>query len=165
MAIISDKIVQLMNYRIEQEEASSRLYKAMAVWLDFHGFSGAAKVWYRYSEEELVHKEWAYQYLLDLNIKPTTPSLEKPQNDYKGLANIVALSLKHEIEVTDQCKALATAAHTEGDFMTLELAMRYLKEQVEELSKTQAWVDKLNSYGDDKIALRLLDNEMAESVN
>lgn len=165
MAIISDKIVQLMNYRIEQEELSSRLYKAMAVWLDFHGFSGAAKVWYKYSEEELVHKEWAYQYLLDLNIKPVTPSLEKPQNDFKGLPNIISLSLEHEIKIADQCKTLAQSASSEGDFMTLELAMRYLKEQVEELAKVQMWVDKLNAFGDDKIALRLLDNEMAESVN
>ena len=40
--------------------------------------------------------------------------------------------------------------------------LRYLKEQVEEHDKTQTWVDKLAAFGEDKLALRLLDNEMGE---
>ena len=67
--IISEKIIQLLNYRIQQEEFSSRLYLAMSVWLDFKGYFGASKLWKKYSEEEKAHSEWAYKYLLELNIK------------------------------------------------------------------------------------------------
>jgi ferritin len=31
---------------------------------------------------------------------------------------------------------------------------------VEEHDKTQTWLDKLNTFGEDKIALRMLDEEM-----
>jgi ferritin len=42
--------------------------------------------------------------------------------------------------------------------------MKFLQEQQEELEKVQTYLDKLNTFGEDKIALRLLDNEFAELV-
>jgi ferritin len=44
--------------------------------------------------------------------------------------------------------------------MLYELSLKFLKEQVEEHDKMQTWVDKLEAFGTDKLALRLLDNEM-----
>jgi ferritin len=49
-----------------------------------------------------------------------------------------------------------------ADHMLYELALKFLKEQVEEHSKMQNWVDQLNSFGTDKIAMRLLDHEMKD---
>lgn len=165
MAFISEKTTGLMNYRIEQEELSSRIYKAMSVWLDYNGFPGAAKLWAKYSEEEAAHAEIAYKYLLDLDVMPEVPPLEKPQTEFNGLPDIIRLSYNHELDVTEQCNKLARTAFEEGDFMTLQLAQWYLKEQTEEIAKTKGWVDKLNAFGQSKEALRLLDNEMAELIN
>ena len=162
MAVISENMISLLNYRIEQEEMSSRLYKAMSVWLNKNGFLGASKLWAKYSSEEAVHAQWAYEYLLDLNILPNVPQLEKPQADFKSLQNIIALSLKHEYEILDQLQSLAKEANLEMDFMTLELAQRYLKEQVEEIAKTTTFVDELEAFGTGGAALRLFDNKMGE---
>jgi len=159
--IIKENIIKLLNERIYREEMSSRIYKAMAVWLEFNGFVGAAKLWNTYSQEELKHAEWAYSYLLDLDIMPEVPELNQPdQIIFKGLPQIINLSYKHEIEITNQCQTLAKAAFEASDFMTLELAHRYLKEQVEELAKTNNWLNQLNSFGDSKESLRLLDSIM-----
>lgn len=160
MALISEKIIKLLNYRIQQEENSSRIYKAMSSWLEFNGYTGAAKLWQKYSDEERVHMDWAYQYLLDLNVNPETPELPKPKMEFSGLPQIIALSYQHEVDITNQVKALAKAAQDEGDFLLMPLALKYCGEQVEELAKTQLWLDKLESFGTDKVALRLLDEEM-----
>jgi ferritin len=48
------------------------------------------------------------------------------------------------------------------DHILYELCLAYLKEQVEEHDKMQTWMDKLNTFGTDPLALRLLDNDMAE---
>lgn len=164
MAIISDKIIGLLNYRIEQEEFSSRLYLAMSVWLGWMGYAGAEKLWAKYSDEEMVHSKFAYNYLLDLNIKPTVPAIKEPQQEFKNLPQIIALSYKHEVDITNQCNALANAALAEADMMTFQLAQQYVKEQVEELSKTQFLLDQLEIFGDDKIALRLLDTYISENL-
>jgi len=160
MAIISDNAIKLLNYRIEQEEYSSRLYQAMSVWLEFNGFAGAAKLWNKYSDEEAVHAQWSYKYLLDLNVQPKVQSIKQPENIFKSLPNVIALSYKHEVDITNQCQMLAKAMQNEGDYMTLEFAQRYLKEQVDELGKLNYWIDRLNAFGDSPEALRLLDNEM-----
>lgn len=158
--VINNNIVNLLNLRIKNEEQSSRIYKAMSVWLNLNGFTGASKLWDKYSQEELTHAQWATNYLLDLNITPVTPSQEEPELSFKGLPQIIAKSLQHELKITEECKYLASECLKNNDWLTLNLAQKYCKEQVDEIAKIQTWVDKLNSFGDDKIALRLLDNEM-----
>lgn len=162
MKNISQRLIDLMNYRIEQEEASSRLYKAMAVWLDFKGYSGAAKLFNKYAEEELKHAGWAYQYLLDLDIMPNVPAIEKPQTDFTGLVDIINKTYEHEQLVTNQCQELASAAFKEGDYMTLHLAQHYLDEQVEELAKSSYWVNRIQAFGSDPNILFEIDEEMGE---
>ena len=164
MALISDKIIKLLNYRIQQEEQSSRLYKSISIWLNLNGFTGASKLWDKYSKEEQSHAQWSYDYLLDLNIKPITPSQEEPQNEFKGLANIIALSYKHELDITEQVKLLAKTCLDEGDLMTFNLAQKYVWEQVEEISKLQYFLDYLQSFGDTGTSLAMLDEKMGETV-
>lgn len=160
MAVLVQSIIDSINYRIHQEEYSSRLYLAMSVWLDKNGYTGAAKLWKQYSIEEQGHAEWAYRYLLDLDILPDVPAFKRPQVEFKGLPNIIALSLKHELDITRQCQELGSLSKDNNDWMTLELAQKYLKEQVDEIAKITTWVDKLEAFGESKEALRLLDNEM-----
>jgi len=162
MAIIPQQISDLLQYRIQQEEQSARIYKAMSVWLNLHGYTGASKLWQKYSDEERVHVEWAYNYLLDLNILPITPAQQSPQVSFRGLPQIIALSYQHEVEITEQCQSLAKAAFNAGDMMTFDLAQKYVKEQVEELAKTQLWIDKLESFGDSNIVLLEIDEQMGE---
>jgi ferritin len=158
--VISNKIETLINFRIQEEENSSRLYKSMQVWLDYVGYSGASKLFEKYSNEELIHANWSYEYLLNLNLKPKLSVIKQPKEDFKSLSQVIALTLEHEITITNQCKELAIQAQKDEDYMTLGLAQRYLKEQCEELKKAQYLVDRLELFGDEPIALRMLDEEM-----
>jgi len=160
--LISSEAIKWLNYRIQQEELSSRIYLAMSMWLNNEGFMGAACLWRKYSNEEMSHADWARTYLLSFGIQPLTPMLEQPSQDFKGLPQIIELSFEHEIAISKQIKDTAGKAFQSGDHMLYELTLRYLKEQVEEHDKTQTWMDKLQAFGTDKIALRLLDNDMAE---
>lgn len=150
-----------LNYRIQQEEYSARIYLAMSMWLNNEGYTGAAALWKTYSDEEMKHADLARTYLLSFGIQPATPRLDQPKQIFSGLPEIINLSFEHEIEVSKQIKDMANHALSYGDHMLYELCLAYLKEQVEEHDKTQTWVDKLDAFGTDKIALRLLDNEMA----
>lgn len=160
--LISEDAIKLLNYRIQQEEASSRIYLSMSMWLDNQGYSGAAKLWKKYSEEELVHASWARTYLLSFGVQPDTPQLIAPAQNFTGLPDIIRQSYNHEIEVSKQCTELASGAQKRGEHMLYELALKYLHEQVEEHEKTQYWVDRLEAFGEEKDALRFLDNEMGE---
>jgi len=159
--LISDKTIELLNYRIEQEDLSSRVYLAIYLSLENTGHQ-SAKLWKKYSSEEANHADWARTYLLSLGITPKTPTLKETTCDCKNLVDAIQKTYEHELEVTKQCKELAAHAMSEGDHLLYPLTMRYMSEQIEEMDKAQTLLDQLESFGTDKIALRLLDIELSK---
>lgn len=160
--LLSDECVNYLNYRVQQEEYSGRIYLAMSLWLDNNGYVNGAKLWRKYSDEEMKHADIAREYLLSMGVQPTTPVLNKPTENFSGFPQIIKDSYQHEIDVTKQIKDLADDAFKKGDHMLYQLALGYLKEQVEEHSKMQNWIDQLIAFGEDKIAMRLLDHEIKD---
>ncbi len=158
--LISVESVRLLNYRVREEETSSRIYLAMSLWLENNAFLGAAKLWRKYSDEEMTHAQWARKYLLSLGVTPEVSSLDAIRTEYKDLPEIIEESYKHEIEITNQLKVLASHALVSGDHMLYTLAQKYLAEQVEEHDKTIRWIDELHSFGTSPTSLKLLDNTM-----
>lgn len=160
--LIDDSCISFLNYRIQQEEYSSRIYLAMSMWLNNNGYLNAAKVWKKYSDEEIGHANIARDYLLNMGVQPATPALEQPVETFSGFPDIIRKSHQHEIEITQQCSDLAKHAVKDGSHMLYELALHYLREQNEEMGKTQDLVDQLEAFGEDKIAMRLFDHELGE---
>ncbi|WP_111707668.1 ferritin [Lutibacter citreus] len=159
---LSEEMVKLLNYRVEQEEYSARIYLSMANWLNDKGFAGAAKLFKDYSDEELVHADKAKNMLLANGIRPITPALKQPKQDFLSLPDVLISALDHEKEITKQCYALTKAAHTEENFMVVELGLWYCKEQAEELNKVQYFIGRLEAFGEESIMLRELDKEMGQ---
>lgn len=159
---LSEAMVKLLNYRVEQEEFSARIYLAMSTWLDDKGFVGAAKLFKQYSDEELVHADKAKKMLLANGLRPVTPALKQPKQDFISLPDVVISALAHEKEITRQCYELTKAAHKEDNFMVVELGLWYCKEQAEELNKVQYFIDRLEAFGEEPSMLRKLDEEMGE---
>lgn len=160
--MISQKLVDLCNYRIQQEEYSARIYKAMSKWLENKGYFGSAKLWAKYSSEEIDHAEKFYDYLLKFGIQPIVPNLDQPQQTYMSLQEIVNMSYDHEVEVYRQCKELAMAALEEQDLMLYPLALKFTEEQSEELEKLQNIKDLLESFGSNPSSLLLIDSKLGE---
>jgi ferritin len=158
--LISKKTIDLLQYRIQEEENSARIYLSMAMWLENEGFLNATKLWKKYSSEENSHADWAREYLLSFGILPETPELKKVKSSYKGLPDIIQKSFDHEIEITLQLQKLAKHAIQIDDHMLYTLAEKYLKEQIEEHDKTQTLVDQLRSFGTNKHSMRLMNSAM-----
>ena len=154
--------IDILNFRVEQEEASSRLYEAMSLWLNNKGYTGAAKAWKKDSEDELKHAQWAKDFLLDMGVNPNLYSLSQPVHEFLGLPDIIHQSFAHEVKITTQCNDLANYAFTNGNHLLYQLAMKYLQEQQEEMGKVQTYVDKLKAFGESEVAMKLFDSELGE---
>lgn len=160
--MISETLKQLVNYRINQEEFSARLYHAMELWLDDKAFLGAAKLYKRFEEEEYKHAYWAMDYLLSIKVKPEVQQIAEPQNNFNSLHDIIYKTLEHEKLITKQCEELAKAALKEMDLKVFDLAQRYIHEQIEELNKAFTLVDLANNYGQERLAIMELDEKLGE---
>lgn len=97
MAVINDKMIAAWQTRIKHEDFNVKTYTAMSNWLNLSGFPGASILWKKYAEDEMNHKNWAVNFLLDLNILPIEPSQDESQTKFKGLPNIIALTFDSEI--------------------------------------------------------------------
>lgn len=162
--LISETNIQLLQYRISQEDRSNRYYLAMSLYLNNNGYLNAAKLWRLYADEELTHVDWAREYLLSLGIQPETPALEQQPFEFNGLGDVIEKSCEFMIEITNQLKELGTSALSDNDHMLYGLAQKYLTDQIEGLNKFQNWADQLKTFGSDRIALRLLDTAMGKAI-
>lgn len=157
---LSEPMIKLLNYRVEQEEFSSRLYLSMSIWLNDKGYVGASNLFKQYSDEETTHANKAKSMLLANGIRPITPALEQPEQEFESLPEVIRAALAHEKEITKQCYALTKAAFEEENYMVVELGLWYSKEQAEELDKVQNLLDRLEAFGEGQDMLRELDEEM-----
>ena len=158
----SNECIKMLNFRIEQEEQSSRIYEAMSLWLNDNGFKGAAKRWKQDSLDELKHAGWAKEFLLAMGCQPKLPALKEPVQEFEGLLDIVIQSYDHEIMITEQCNDLAKHAMGYGNHLLYQLAIKYLQEQQEEIEVGQDRIDRLTMAGNDKIAILLIDQELGD---
>lgn len=159
MKFITQEIIDLLNYRIQQEQLSSKIYEQMAAYLDNESYRNSAEVWRKFSKEELTHAEWAKEYLLSFNIMPELMQIDEPPNDFNGLLDIIQRTFNHEVLVTEQCLALTKKAFEIQDFTLFELGLKYNKEQKEEMDKVYNLVD-ISKMTSDKLILDKYIGEM-----
>lgn len=160
--LISDECIKYLNYRIKQEELSSRLYLAMSMYLENVGYFGAAKAWKKDADDEMTHANWAREYLLSLGIQPITPALEAPIQSFTGLPDVILKTYDHEVIVTKQINDLGKDAMAKSDFLLFQLVMKYQNEQIEEMNKVTNLKDRLKLFGEDRVSLRMFDNELGQ---
>jgi ferritin len=159
---IPKETIDILNFRIEQEEYSSRIYHSMELYLNDKGFLGASKAFKKDSEDEMVHASWAKEYLLDMGIQPKTPALKEPPQAFEGLEDVLNKSYDHEVMVTKQCQDLASYAMKAANHMLYNLAMKYLKEQQEELGKAQTRLDRVALVAGNPVGLIMIDQELGD---
>ena len=159
----NSKLVKLLNYRINQEEYSSRLYHAMSLWLDNEGYKSASK-WQTYSDEEMVHAAKVKDFLKSFGIMPEIQTIQDVDcSGFKDLPNIIKLSFEPELEISRQCEELAKAGEADGNLMVYDLGMWFVREQVEEIDKTTTLMDLVKTFYDgSKVSLSLLDEKVSD---
>ena len=162
MKRISDKLEALVNEQIKHEEESSRLYRAMAECLDFNGWTGAAKLYHKYADEEMTHMKKFYEYLQDRDAHPMTPALVAPTYVFAGLKEVIHASYEHEIQVSKWLDNIALNAMAEKDLALFNFMDWFILEQVEEEKKMKTFIDRITILELTNTPLYFLDKEMGE---
>lgn len=158
--MISKKVEDSINYQIQLEEQSSRIYMAMASWCEVNGLPGAAKFLYTHSDEERLHMTKLIKYLNDKGGNATLQSLEAPDNNYESLLDVFEQILKHEEFISESINKLFEIAFNDKDFTTSQFLQWYIEEQIEEESLFKGILDKFRLAGNQTGGLFHLDKEL-----
>ena len=137
-----------LNEQIGREFGASQQYVAIAVYYDAETLPNLAAHFYRQAVEERNHAMMIVQYLLDADERVAIPGVEAPQTEFAGVVEPVRLALEQEKRVTDQIKALAQLARSEGDLVGEQFLHWFLEEQREEVSSMSSLLRTVERAGD-----------------
>ena len=130
----ANAFVERLNHQIGNEFGASQQYIAVAVYYDHETLPRLASFFYAQALEERNHAMMMVQYALDAGVDVTIPGVEAPRTTFSDIVEPVALALEQERRVSDQIGELAAIARQEGDFLSEQFVLWFLKEQVEEVA-------------------------------
>jgi ferritin len=159
--MLSEKMVTALSEQINVELGSAYTYMAMSAWCEKEGWSGASK-WFRLqSQEEKVHADKLFDFVLARGACPDLKTIAQPQTTFQSLLDVFQRSLTQEEEVSRSIDRLYELAHKEKAFAAGVELQWFLTEQVEEERTARLIVMKLKRIGDDDAALLDIDRELA----
>ena len=126
--------VERLNQQIANEFGAHQQYVAVAVHYDAETLPRLAAFFYAQALEERNHAMMMVQYLLDAGVDATIPGVEAPRTRFEDIVEPVTLALEQERRVSDQIEDLAKVAREEGDYISEQFTLWFLKEQVEEVA-------------------------------
>ena len=163
--MISEAINEILNEQINKEFYSGYLYLSMSAHLKELGLNGFAK-WTRIqAKEEVEHGLKIFDYLINCNSFVTLKQIRMPEFEFQGILSIFNHIYEHEQCITRSIMAIAQKADEECDRTTLTFIDWFIEEQIEEEEAVKNIIKRLELFGEDKVALYLMDKELGERVD
>ncbi|MFB0906851.1 MAG: ferritin [Spirosomataceae bacterium] len=129
---LTEEVQDILNAQVEMEGNASQKYLAMATWCDRNGYKNSAIYFYSQSEEERSHMLKIIKFVIDMGGSVTTPDVQQPKQEYTSVRECFETSLESEIMVTKSINRIVAASREANDFATEQLALWFVKEQIEE---------------------------------
>jgi ferritin len=126
--------VERLNNQIGYEFGAHQQYVAIAVHYDAETLPRLAAFFYAQALEERNHAMMMVQYLMDAGVDPVIPGVEPPRTGFADIVEPVVAALEQERRVSDQIEDLAKVAREEGDYLSEQFTLWFLKEQIEEVA-------------------------------
>lgn len=158
--MVSNKINEILNEQINKEFYSGYLYLSMSAHLKEIGLFGFAKWTRKHAQEEVEHGLKLLDYLLERDSFVTLKQIQTPQFEFNGVISIFKTIYEHERSITNSIMEIAKLSESECDRKTLSFIDWFIEEQVEEEQIVKNIIKRLEIFGEDKVALFLMDKEL-----
>lgn len=163
--MISEAINEILNEQINKEFYSGYLYLSMSAYLKELGLNGFASWMKLQAKEEVEHGLKIFDYLINCNSFVTLKQIRTPEFEFQGILSIFNHIYEHEKCITRAIMTVAKHAEEECDRTTLNFIDWYIEEQVQEEENVKNIIKRLELFGDDKVALYLMDKELAQRAD
>ncbi|MBP7679891.1 MAG: ferritin [Saprospiraceae bacterium] len=163
--MLSKNVEQVLNEQIGLEAYASFLYLAMASWCDQQGLEGCAAFMRRQTDEERVHMLKIFDYVIEMDGKAVTPSVQQPPLKFQSIQKMFQDVYEHEQRVTQAIYKIVDLCNNENDYATLNFLQWYVSEQREEEALMRKIIDKIKIIGEGPQHLYFIDKEVSKINN
>lgn len=162
--MLNKTMTAALNEQMNREFYSAYLYLSMSAYSAYIGLKGAANWFYVQYQEEIVHFDKLYHYVLNQGEMVELKLVKGPPAEFKSLMDMFAQTLKHEQYITKSIHDLVDLALKEKDHATEVFLQWYVTEQVEEEANDNDVLARLRLAGKDSNGLFMVDKELATRV-
>ncbi|MCS7189774.1 MAG: ferritin [Bacteroidia bacterium] len=156
---IPTEIIQSLNEQLNRELYAEYFYMAIAGYFFEKELRGFAHFFLRQSQEEKEHAMRLFNYLVEKGVPFTPLPIEAPSKNYASPLGCFEAAYEYEQRVTLTYYNLLKKVREMGEYDVEEFLWWYIREQREEESLMQSWVDQLKLAGEDAAAILLLDQK------
>ena len=161
--MLSDRIMNLINYQINKELESAYLYLDFANYFNENGLKGFEH-WYKVQAfEEIEHAEKFIEYMHDEGSSVKLKEIAKPECACESIEDVLSKGLQHEMYVTKLIKDLYDEAENQYDTRTVRFLDWFINEQAEEEKNAKELIENYENFASDcKAGLYMLDKQLGE---
>lgn len=160
--MISKKLEAALNKQFNQELYNSNLYLSMSAYFAAQSLKGFANWMKVQSDEERLHAEKFFGFMIDRNLKVKVTQIAAPATTWKSPLAAVQAGLTAEETNTERLNDLMDLAIKEKDHATRGLMQWFVDEQVEEEANFGELVDQLKLAEKAPGAMFVLDRELGQ---
>jgi ferritin len=162
--MISDKMIKGLNHQVNRELYSAYLYVGMASYATDAGLKGTANWFTVQAQEEVIHAQKIYTYVLNQGGRVMLEAIEEPPQKFSSMKDLFEQTLDHEKKVTAMIHGLVDQAIDERDRATEIMLQWFVTEQVEEEANPTEILQKLALVGNEGNGLFMIDQELSQRV-
>ena len=159
--MLNADIQAALNRRFNEEQTAAQEYLAMAAWCESQNMAGFAAFFRRQSDEERMHAMKFFDHITDRGGEVQVGAISAPQLSFSAVVDVFKAALEREranSRSINECYGLAV---DQRDYATQTFLHWFITEQVEEEQWAEEAVGLLETAGDNRSALLMLDNRYA----
>jgi len=138
---LEDEVVKMLLPRLQDEYTAFYFYRAASNWCQGVGYEKAAEFFANESKDELEHAGKIEKYLVDWNVTPDLPSLERPPLEFANLISIIEQAYKIEYDLYEQYEKTSMDVFNAQDTCTFDFLQQFRMLQTKSVAE---YSDKLN---------------------
>lgn len=156
---LQDDVVSLLIPRLEDEYKAFYMYRAASNWCKNVGYFVAAEFFANESKDELKHAKKIEAYLVDWNVTPDLPVIEKPQLEFTTLVELIEAAYNVEYDLYEAYEDTSKQMFNK-DLCVFDFLQEFRMIQKEAVAE---YSDKLNMLEDvdaNKMNLLLIEHKL-----
>jgi len=162
--MISEKLHKAINDQINAELWSAYLYLSMSMDAEEKSYKGVANWFYIQFQEEQAHARIFMNYLNSVEAKVELKPIEGVQTTWDSVLDMFKSTLEHEKKVSALIRNLMKIAKEDCDYAAESKLKWFIEEQVEEEETARDIIFAVESVGNSKNDMYILDKELAARV-
>lgn len=163
--MIADSLEKLFNAQIVVENTASAEYLKLAVWCASNGFDGAARYFFKQSDEERAHMLKLVHYLLEREGRVEIGNPASNALKIESIFDVLNAFYNNELQVTRSVHELVHAATSVNDYNALQFLQWYVQEQHEEETNARSLLEKAKLIGTEGPYLYLIDKMLEKAAS